>query len=378
MEAVGRLAGGVAHDFNNLLTVINGYAQILTQRSSPKDPSRGLFEEIQMAGERAASLTRQLLAFSRRQVLEPKVLDLSNVLANTETMLRRLIGEDVELVTKLRPGLGLVKVDPGQIEQVIMNLAVNSRDAMPQGGKFIIETTNVEADEDYARTHKPMTPGKYVVVSVSDTGCGLDLATQAHIFEPFFTTKAKGKGTGLGLATVYGIVKQSGGFIWVYSEPGQGATFKIYFPCVEEVASTAKPSRVRRPAKLAKGKETILVVEDESGVRSLVCETLKSKGYNTLAAEGAAQALKIAEQYTKPIHLLLTDVVMPLTDGKELATRLSSLHPESKVLYMSGYTDDAVVRHGISDGGTPLLQKPFLPNALLLKVREVLRMKRGT
>jgi PAS domain S-box-containing protein len=377
MEAVGRLAGGVAHDFNNLLTVINGYAQILTQRSSPKDPRRGLFEEIQMAGERAASLTRQLLAFSRRQVLEPKVLDLSNALVNTETMLRRLIGEDIELTTKLKPGLGLVKVDPGQIEQVIMNLAVNARDAMPQGGKFIIETASVEADEDYARTHKPMMPGKYVMMSVGDTGCGMDLATQAHIFEPFFTTKVKGKGTGLGLATVYGIVKQSGGFIWVYSEPGQGATFKIYFPCVEEVAPTAEPAKVRRPTKLAKGKETILVVEDETGVRSLVCETLKSKGYKTLAAEGAAQALKIAEQYTKPIHLLLTDVVMPLTDGKELATRLSTLHPESKVLYMSGYTDDAVVRHGVSDGGTPLLQKPFLPNALLLKVREVLRTKRG-
>ena len=378
MEAVGRLAGGVAHDFNNLLTVINGYVQILTQRSSPKDPRRGLFEEIQMAGERAASLTRQLLAFSRRQVLEPKVLDLSNVLANTETMLRRLIGEDIELATKLKPGLGRVKVDPGQIEQVIMNLAVNARDAMPQGGKFIIETASVEVDEDYARSHKPMTPGKYVMLSVGDTGCGMDLATQAHIFEPFFTTKVKGKGTGLGLATVYGIVKQSGGFIWVYSEPGQGATFKIYFPCVEELAPTAEPAKVRRPTKPAKGKETILVVEDEIGVRSLVCETLKSKGYNTLAAEGAAEALKIAEQHTKPIHLLLTDVVMPLTGGKELATRLFTLHPESKVLYMSGYTDDAVVPQGISEGGTPLLQKPFLPNALLLKVREVLRMKRGT
>jgi PAS domain S-box-containing protein len=378
MEAVGRLAGGVAHDFNNLLTVINGYAQILTQRSPAKDPRRGLFEEIQMAGERAASLTRQLLAFSRRQVMEPKVLDLSSVLANTEKMLRRLIGEDIELATKLQPGLGRVKVDPGQIEQVIMNLAVNARDAMPQGGKFIIETANVEVDEDYARSHKPMTPGKYVVVSVRDTGCGMDLATQAHIFEPFFTTKAKGKGTGLGLATVYGIVKQSGGFIWVYSEPGQGAAFKIYFPCVEEAAPAAQPAKARRPSKQTKVKETILVVEDEIGVRSLVCETLKSKGYKTLAAEGAAEALRIAKQHTKPIHLLLTDVVMPLTGGKELATRLATLHPESKVLCMSGYTDDAVVRHGILDGSTPLLQKPFLPNTLLLKVREVLRMKRGT
>ena len=231
---------------------------------------------------------------------------------------------------------------------------------------------------DFARSHTPMTPGKYVMVAVSDTGCGMDLETQAHMFEPFFTTKPKGKGTGLGLATVYGIIKQSGGFIWVYSEPGQGSTFKIYFPCVEEGVPTAKPAKVRRPTKRAKGKETILVVEDEMGVRSLVCETLKSEGYNMLEAEGAAQALEIAEQYTKPIHLLLTDVVMPLTGGKELAKRLSTLHPETKVLYMSGYTDDAVVRHGILDGGTPLLQKPFLPNVLLLKVREVLRTKRRT
>ena len=355
-----------------------GTPRLSRSEAPPKTRAGGLFEEIQMAGEKAASLTRQLLAFSRREVLEPKVLDLSSVLANTEKMLRRLIGEDIELATNLKPGLGRVKVDPGQIEQVIMNLAVNARDAMPQGGKFVIETANVEVDEDFARIHTPMTPGNYVMVSVSDTGCGMDLATQAQIFEPFFTTKPKGKGTGLGLATVYGIIKQSGGFIWVYSEPGQGATFKIYFPCLEEVAPTARQAKVRRPTKLARGKETILVVEDEIGVRSLVCETLKSDGYKTLAAEGAAQALKIAEQYKKPIHLLLTDVVMPLTGGKELATRLLALHPESKVLYMSGYTDDAVVRHGISDGGTPLLQKPFLPNALLLKVREVLRMKRET
>ncbi len=291
-------------------------------------------------------------------------------------MLRRLIGEDIELVTTLKPGLGRVKVDPGQIEQVIMNLAVNARDAMPQGGKLLIETSNVELDEDYARSHSNMTPGKYVMVAVSDTGCGMDLETQAHIFEPFFTTKEKGQGTGLGLATVYGIVKQSGGFIWVYSEPGQGSTFKIYFPCVEEAVPTAEPAKVR-PAKPAKGKETVLVVEDEEGVRSLVCETLKSKGYKVLEAEGAAQALKIAEQHTKPIHLLLTDVVMPQTGGKELAKRLSTLHPETKVLYMSGYTDDAIVRHGILEGSTAFLQKPFAPDALVRKVREVLKMKPG-
>jgi PAS domain S-box-containing protein len=375
MEALGRLAGGVAHDFNNLLTIINGYAQILTRRSSPDDPHQGLFDEILTAGERAATLTRQLLAFSRRQVLEPRVLDLSSVLANTEKMLRRLIGEDVELVTTLKPDLGRVKVDPGQMEQVVMNLAVNARDAMPQGGKFLIETCNVEVDEEYARSHSPMMPGKYVMLAVSDTGCGMDLETQAHIFEPFFTTKVQGQGTGLGLATVYGIIKQSGGFIWVYSEPGQGATFKIYFPCVEEALPAAE-SKLRRPTRHTKGKETVLVVEDEKGVRSLVCEVLRSNGYTTLQAEGASEALKIAEKHRKPIHLLLTDVVMPHIGGKELAQRLSTLHPESKVLYISGYTDDAIIRSGISGGRTPFLQKPFLPDALLLKVRDVLKKKR--
>ena len=375
MEAVGRLAGGVAHDFNNLLTIINGYAQLLTDRSSPQDPRWGIFEEIQMAGERAASLTRQLLAFSRRQVMEPRVLDLSSVLANTEKMLRRLIGEDIELVATLDPGLGLVKVDPGQIEQVVLNLAVNARDAMPEGGKLFIETSNVELDEDDVRRNPNMEPGKYVMVAVSDTGCGMDQETQAHIFEPFFTTKEKGKGTGLGLATVYGIVKQSGGSIWIYSEPGRGSTFKIYFPCVEEALSRSEPAEVR--TKPAKGKETVLVVEDEAGVRTLVCETLKSKGYKILQAEGAAQALKIAGQHTKPIHLLLTDVVMPETGGKELTKRLTTLHPETKVLYMSGYTDDAIVRHGISAGSMAFLKKPFAPNALVRKIREVLKTKPG-
>jgi PAS domain S-box-containing protein len=376
MEAVGRLAGGVAHDFNNLLTIINGYAQLLIEPISPKDPRRGHLKEILMAGERAASLTRQLLAFSRLQVLEPRVLDLNSVIANIEKMLRRLIGEDVELVSTLKPDLGRVKVDPGQIEQVIMNLAVNARDAMPQGGKLFIETSNVEIDEIYARGHSPMIPGKYVMVAVSDTGCGMDLETQAHIFEPFFTTKGKDRGTGLGLATVYGIVKQSGGFIWVYSAPGRGSTFKIYLPSIEEALPTAEPAEV--PAELAKASETVLVVEDEQGVRSLVCETLASHGYKVLEAAGAAQALQIAEQHTEPIHLLLTDVVMPQTSGKGLAKGLLTLHPETKVIYMSGYTDDAIVRHGILEGGTPFLQKPFAPKALLLKMREVLKTKSGT
>jgi len=376
VEAVGRLAGGVAHDFNNLLTIINGHAALLTEQTSPEDPRRDHLKEILMAGERAASLTRQLLAFSRRQLLEPRVLGLNSVLADIEKMLRRLIGEDVELVATLKPDLGHVKVDPGQIEQVVMNLAVNARDAMPEGGKLFIETSNVEIDENYARSHSPMLPGKYVMVAVSDTGCGMDLETQAHIFEPFFTTKEKGRGTGLGLATVYGIVKQSGGFIWVYSEPGRGSTFKIYLPRVEEDVATAEPAEVR--AEPVEGSETVLVVEDEGGVRSLVCRTLTSHGYKVLEAAGAAQALQIAEQHTEPIHLLLTDVVMPQSGGKHLAMRLSPLHPETKVLYMSGYTDDAIVRHGILEGGTPFLQKPFAPNALLLKVREVLKMKQGT
>jgi PAS domain S-box-containing protein len=375
MEAVGQLAGGVAHDFNNLLTIINGYATLLAQRTPSEDPRRAWLKEILMAGGRAASLTRQLLAFSRQQVLEPVVLDLNSVIANTEKMLRRLIGEDVEMVTTLKLDLGRVKVDPGQIEQVIMNLAVNARDAMPEGGKLLIETSNVEIDEDYARSHSPMMPGKYVMVVVSDTGCGMDQETQARIFEPFFTTKEKGRGTGLGLATVYGIVKQSGGFIWVSSEPGQGSTFKVYFPRVEEVVPAAEPSRIR--PKLARGSETVLVVEDEEGVRSLVRETLASQGYKVLEAAGAAQALEIAEQHTEPIHLLLTDVVMPQTGGKELFKRLSPLHPETKVLYMSGYTDDAVVRQGILEAGTFFLQKPFPPNALLLKIREVLKKKPG-
>ena len=377
MEAVGRLAGGVAHDFNNLLTIINGYAQLLMERSTPEDPRRSMFEEILTAGERAASLTRQLLAFSRRQVMEPRVLDLNHVLADTEKMLRRLIGEDVDLGTKYEAVLGRVKVDPGQIEQVIMNLAVNARDAMPEGGELLIETSNVEVDEDYARSHPNISPGKYVMVAVSDTGCGMDKETQAHVFEPFFTTKERGKGTGLGLATVYGIIKQSGGFIWVYSEPGHGSSFKIYFPSVEEAVPTADPAKARS-TKLAKGTETVMVVEDEEGVRSLVCKALISKGYKVLEAEGAAVALQIAEQFKEPIHLLLTDVVMPQTGGKALAMRLIALHPETKVLYMSGYTTDAIVRQGILEEGTSFLQKPFAPNALLLKVREVLNAKPGT
>ena len=373
LEAVGRLAGGVAHDFNNLLTIINGYAQLIADRSSVDEHHRGMLEEILRAGERATALTRQLLAFSRRQVMEPRVLDLNKVLVDIEKMLRRLIGEDVEMVATLSPGLWFVRVDPGQVEQVIMNLAVNARDAMPEGGKFLIETSNIEIDAEEASRHENFMPGQYVMVAVSDTGCGMDTETQTHIFEPFFTTKEKGRGTGLGLATVYGIVRQSGGFIWVYSEPGAGSTFKLYFPRVEETAPTPEPAKIR--IKELSGSETVLVVEDEKGVRSLVCHTLTEHGYTVLEAAGAEQALKISEEYPKPIHLLLTDVVMPQTGGKELANRLFTLHPETRQLYMSGYTDDAIVRYGILQGNTPFLQKPFGPSDLLKKVREVLKIK---
>ena len=373
IEAIGRLAGGVAHDFNNLLTIISGYGQLLQERLSPE--ALGPVEEILKASDRAATLTRQLLAFSRRQILAPQVLDLNSVVANMEKMLGRLIGEDIELATVQQPGLGRVKADPGQIEQVIMNLVVNSRDAMPEGGKITIETANVHLDKTYARRHPGATPGPQVMLAVSDTGMGMDAETLTHVFEPFFTTKEKGKGTGLGLATVYGIVKQSAGYIWVYSEPGRGSTFKIYLPRVEEPGREAEPAKAG--SELAKGSETVLVVEDEEGVRSLVCETLESHGYKVLEARGADDALSIFEQYAEPIHLLLTDVVMPQMGGKELAKRLSSVHPETKVLYMSGYTDNAIVRHGVLEGGTPFLQKPFVPQTLVRKVRQVLDTKQG-
>jgi two-component system cell cycle sensor histidine kinase/response regulator CckA len=373
MEAVGRLAGGLAHDFNNLLTIINGYASILLHKIRTEDPRRDHVNEIAMAGTRAATLTRQLLAFSRRQVLEPRVLDLNLVVADIEKMLRRLIGEDIDLVTTLDPGVGRIKVDPGQIEQVVMNLAVNARDAMPEGGEFLIETSNVEIDEEFTRRHNYVAPGNYVRMVVSDTGCGMSLETQSHIFEPFFTTKEKGRGTGLGLATVYGIVKQSSGFIWVQSAPGKGAWFTILFPRIEADLPTQDHLIVE--AHSAMGSETVMVVEDEIGVRSLACQVLISQGYKVLQAGGGAQALRTVQEYTGPIHLLLTDVVMPKIGGKELARRFSALHPETKVLYMSGYTDDAVIRSGILRGDSPFLQKPFTEDQLGRKVREVLNMK---
>ncbi|MBI5419354.1 MAG: response regulator [Deltaproteobacteria bacterium] len=369
MEAVGRLAGGIAHDFNNLLTAIAGYSTLLLQ-GVVDDPSRRNIQEIQRASDRAASLTRQLLAFSRRQILQPKVMDLNAVVGAMDDMLRRLIGEDIDLLTVLEPGVRKVKADPGQMEQVIMNLAVNARDAMPEGGKLTIETANVVIDESSVRGHVTMQAGSYVVLALSDTGSGMDPETISHIFEPFFTTKEVGKGTGLGLSTVYGIVKQSGGYIWVYSEPGRGTTFKIYLPQATEEAETAKPAEVR--AGLLGGSETILLVEDEDSVRSLVREVLARNGYTVLAARNGEDALRACDGNAGAIHLMLCDVVMPGMSGVELARRIVPLRPEIKVLYMSGYTDTAIVRQGVLDPGTAFLEKPFAPDALARKVREVL------
>jgi two-component system cell cycle sensor histidine kinase/response regulator CckA len=334
MEAIGRLAGGVAHDFNNLLTIVNGYSDLILERLSAVDPMRPQVEEIKKAGERAAKLTRQLLAFSRRQVLAPQILDLNAVVSNMDKMLRRLIGEDIDVVAILEPELGRVKADPGQLEQVIMNLAVNARDAMPEGGTLTLETANVELDEVYASRHVPVTPGSYVMLAISDTGCGMDAETQAHIFEPFFTTKVEEKGTGLGLATVYGIVKQSGGYIWPYSELGRGTIFKIYLPRVYQPAERSPADRGRMDR--CTGSETILVVEDEATVRALVRRVLESNGYSVLEASRAAEALAICQQHPGEIHLSLTDVVMPQTGGREFARRLGFLRPGTKILYMSG------------------------------------------
>ena len=369
LEAVGKLAGGIAHDFNNLLTAIIGYNDLALRKLQPDDALRRNLEEIGRASESAANLTRQLLAFSRKQMLQPKVLDLNSIVFDMDRMLRRLIGEDIDLVTLLEPRLGQVKADPGQIEQVIMNLAVNARDAMPKGGKLTIETKNVYLDRAYASTHPSVQPGKYVMLAVSDSGTGMDVETQARIFEPFFTTKEVGRGTGLGLSMIYGIVKQSGGNIWVYSEPGHGTTFKIYLPRIEEEASTESTLVT---AGTARGTETILVVEDEAGLRELIKEILEEEGYTVLATHDGHEALSICEQHDESIDLLITDVVMPGLSGRELAERLADNRPQVKVLFMSGYTDDAVVRHGVLEAEALFLQKPFTPDALARKVREVL------
>ena len=369
MEAVGQLAGGIAHDFNNLLTAILGNTQLLLRELPPGDSKRGDVEEIRKASERAASLTRQLLAYSRRQMLQPVVLDLNVVVAEMDKLLRRLIGEHIALVTVLAPDLGRVKADPNQLEQVIVNLAVNARDAMPEGGKLTIETANVDLDEGFAQAHLGSVPGAYAMLAVTDTGSGMDATVRAHLFEPFFTTKEVGKGTGLGLATVYGIVKQSDGYISVYSEPGHGSSFKIYLPRIATPARAAAGSQKGGPAR---GTETVLVVEDEPAVLSLSRRALEAQGYVVLAASDAAAALRVVERHGGMIHLLLTDVVMPGLSGRELADQLAGQRPGIRVLYMSGYPGDAVVQHGTLPTGSAFLQKPFSPDGLARKVRDVL------
>lgn len=373
MEAVGQLAGGVAHDFNNLLTAISGYSDLGLRKLGEGDPLRRNLEEIKKASGRASSLTRQLLAFSRKQMLQAKVIDLNAIVGEMDRMLRRLIGEDIDLVTLLEPSSCQVKADPGQIEQVVLNLAVNARDAMPRGGKLTIETGHVYLDEAYARAHVSVQSGNYVMLAVSDTGMGMDVETQKRVFEPFFTTKEVGKGTGLGLSTVYGIVKQSGGSVWVYSELGKGSSFKVYLPVVKE--SVASGDQKNSNGDSFKGQETVLLVEDEEMVRNLTREILEMNGYRVLTASDGEEACRVCDNYDQEIHLMVTDVVMPQMSGRELTERVSKRRPEMAVLFMSGYTDDAIVRHGVLDNGMPFLQKPFTPDSFARKVRELLEQK---
>jgi PAS domain S-box-containing protein len=369
MESVGRLAGGIAHDFNNVLTAIFGYADLVLEELPPASAARQDVDEIRKAAERAAALTRQLLAFSRQQVLAPVVVSVNALVSDIDKMLQRLVKADVQLRLALAPDAGNLRADPGQLQQVLMNLVVNARDAMPTGGKLLIETSSTELTEQYTELHQAVVPGSYVLLAVSDTGIGMDAETKARIFEPFFTTKEKGHGTGLGLATVYGIVKQSDGYVWVYSEPGRGTTFKLYFPRVGERAE-ALPSP-REAARLT-GTETILLAEDDAMVRPLAKGLLDKLGYTVLEADNAERALAVARAHAGPIHLLVTDVVMPGASGRELARRLAETRPETQVLYVSGYTDDAIVHHGMLEPGLHFLQKPFTPATLARKVREVL------
>jgi two-component system, cell cycle sensor histidine kinase and response regulator CckA len=375
MEAVGMLAGGIAHDFNNLLTIINGYSQMLVNSLAPGDPNRTAAEQIMKAGEAAAKLTGQLLTFSRPRVLQLRVLNLNELLSGLEIMLRRLIGEDIELRFVPASDLGSVSADPGQIEQVVMNLVVNARDAMPSGGILTIRTQNAELDENYVATHSTMKSGEYVALVVSDNGTGMDAGTRARLFQPFFTTKVQGKGTGLGLTTVFSIAKQSGGGVDIYSEPGHGTCVKVYLPRVDQPA-------VEEPKKAAsravRGSETILLVEDEELVRRLVRETLQREGYNVLDAPNANEARQIFSSYKGPIDLLISDVVMPKEGGRELAASLASQRPQMKVLFMSGYADLTLTHDSLVSGGPTFLQKPFTPAALLRSVRETLEGGNGT
>ncbi len=371
MEAVGRLAGGIAHDFNNLLMVISGYSEFLLGQIGDDPGMRGHAQEIANAAARATSLTRQLLAFSRKQMLDPKIVDLNSVVAENVKMLTRVIGEDIDLVMVPGPDIGAVKADPGQIEQVIMNLAVNARDAMPHGGKLTIETANVTLDANYARFHAPVKPGDYVMLAISDTGMGMDADTQAHIFEPFYTTKGL-KGTGLGLSTVYGIVKQSEGYIWLYSEAGKGTSFKIYLPRFSATGEVPamQPALAQEPT--SPGHETILLVEDEENLRRLARQSLENQGYSVIDAPDGATAIQISQAHKGPIHLLLTDVIMPGMNGRELADKVAPTRPEMRVLYVSGYTENHIGHNGTLDEGITLLQKPFTLPALKAKVREML------
>ncbi|HHE47119.1 MAG TPA: response regulator, partial [Bacteroidetes bacterium] len=360
----------IAHDFNNLLTVISGHTEMAMMDLDPQDPLRNDLQEVQKASVRAADLTRQLLAFSRKQTLQPKILNLNDVITNLDKMLRRVIGEDIDLKIISGEDLWNVEADPGQIEQIIINLAVNARDAMPDGGQMVIETQNVELDEEYAKTHADVVPGPHVMLAISDTGCGMTDEVRMQIFDPFYTTKEEGKGTGLGLSTVYGIVKQSGGNIWVYSEPGKGTAFKVYLPMVAKEAD--KLSLDADMGDLPRGTETILVVEDEDGVRKLACRSLKKQGYKIIQAANGGEALMIARELEKPVDLLVTDVIMPHMGGVVLVKNLHEIWPDVKVLYMSGYTANAIAHSGVLDPDKPFIQKPFHPIDLVRKVRKVL------
>ncbi len=371
MEAIGQLTSGIAHDFNNILVPIIGYVELGMMELSPDSKLYADLTRVRKAADRAANLIRQILAFSRKQVLEMKTFDLNEVIAEFEKMLQRVIQEDITLQVGLESSLHPVKAYQGQLEQILMNLAVNAGDAMPEGGKLIIETSNIILDERYTEKHAEVSPGSYVMLAISDTGHGMDVETRQHIFEPFFTTKERGKGTGLGLATVFGIVKQHNGHIWVYSEPDKGTTFKIYLPQAEGITQIVDPAATVEPASIY-GTETVLVVEDEEMVRELACETLEAYGYSIIEAKSPTDSLQLAANYKAPIHLLLTDVIMPEMNGGELYKKLTIIRPDIKVLYMSGYTDNVIVHHGVLDEGVHFLQKPFTIHDLTRKVRIVL------